>query len=305
MGLPRSGLVTQRSQVTAHLSLPGTGGDFGPLMVCQACVLPGSYPGSLPRDRLSQQQRERKRDALKACLWLFQLEIVTHGPLPLLLTPHPSQSDHTSTFLPFSRTSPHPMFPQMAASLLAFLQGNGKTLQGSESPSPSSRGDSDHRMARRGSVQSSSQGSVKCCSSFQVGYDTKAKTVQAQPRNSRARETEGSRRLGTAPPPLGPAGGTALLRAVLVTQAGAAPVQPKLLPVGFPLPDRALLVRRRDAQGRSLAPAAQAGLRGDRRVERGGVTSVGYRVKKEEIIPLLRLASQPVRCRAGKRSPHL
>lgn len=52
----------------------------------------------------------------------------------------------------------------------------------------------------------------------------------------------------------------ALGRAVLVTQAGAAPVQPKLLPVGFPLPDRALLVRRRDAQGRSLAPAAQTGL---------------------------------------------
>lgn len=95
---------------------------------------------------------------------------------------------------------------------------------------------------------------------------------------------EGSCRLGTVPSPLGPTGGMALGRAVLVTQAGAAPVQPKLLPVGFPLPNRALLVCRRDAQSRSLAPAAQAGLRGDKRVERE-VTSVGYRVKEQETFP--------------------
>jgi len=98
------------------------------------------------------------------------------------------------------------------------------------------------------------------------------------------RETEGSHRLGTAPSPLGPAGGVALGRAVLVTQAGAAPVQPKLLPSGFPLPNGALLVRRRDAESRSLAPAAQAGLQGDKRVERE-VTNVCYRVKEEEILP--------------------
>lgn len=109
---------------------------------------------------------------------------------------------------------------------------------------------------------------MKSRGSYQVGYDTKAKTIRAQPENGRARETEGSCPLGTVPSPLGPAGGAALGRAVLVTQAGAAPVQPKLLPVGFPLPNGALLVRRRDAQSRPLTPAAQAGLRGDKRVER-------------------------------------
>lgn len=215
---------------------------------------------------------------------------------PKVTTSQPSFPSHTHL--------PTPCFHKWPQVSWLSCKEMEKPYKDLNSPSPSSRGDSDHRMARRGSVQSSSQGSMKCCSSFQVGYNTKAKTIQAQPRNSRAREMEGSCRLGTAPPPLGPAGGTALLRAVLVTQAGAAPVQPKLLPVGFPLPDRALLVRRRDAQSRSLAPAAQAGLRGDRRVERGGVTSVGYRVKKEEIIPLLRLAGQPAQCWAGKRSPH-
>lgn len=65
---------------------------------------------------------------------------------------------------------------------------------------------------------------MKCCSSFQAGYDTKAKTIQAQPGDGCAREMEGSCHLGTVPSPLGPAGGMALGRAVLVTQAGAAPV---------------------------------------------------------------------------------
>lgn len=52
----------------------------------------------------------------------------------------------------------------------------------------------------------------------------KAKTIQAQPGDGCAREMEGSCCLGTVPSPLGPAGGMALGRAVLVTQAGAAPV---------------------------------------------------------------------------------
>lgn len=74
----------------------------------------------------------------------------------------------------------------------------------------------------------------------------------------------------------------ALGRAVLVAQAGAAPVQAKLLPVGFPLAHGALLVRRRDAQSGSLAPAAQAGLRGDEQGETE-VTRVDYGVKEEEM----------------------
>lgn len=82
-----------------------------PLMVYQTYVVPGSYPGSLPSDKLSQQQREMIRDVTKAFLWLFRLEIVTRDPLPLLLNPYPSQSDHISTFLPFSCTFPHPTFP--------------------------------------------------------------------------------------------------------------------------------------------------------------------------------------------------
>lgn len=107
---PQVRLVMQQSQVTAHLSLPSTGGDFTPLVVYQTYMVPGSYPGSLPRDKLSQQQREMIRDVIKAFLCLFQLEIVAHGPLPVFI-PHPSQSDRISTFLPFSRTSPHPIFP--------------------------------------------------------------------------------------------------------------------------------------------------------------------------------------------------
>lgn len=86
----------------------------------------------------------------------------------------------------------------------------------------------------------------------------------------------------------------ALGRAVLVAQAGAAPVQPKLLPVGFPLAHRALLVCRRDAQSRSLAPAAQAGLRGDK--QGGGLWDKrGGNVGKFPVM----LVGQPTQCRAG------
>lgn len=69
---------------------------------------------------------------------------------------------------------------------------------------------------------------------------------------------------------------SALGRAVLVAQAGAAPVQSKLLPIGFPLPHRALLICRCDAQSRSLAPAAQAGLQGDKEGRSMNVMYVGY-----------------------------
>lgn len=112
----------------------------------------------------------------------------------------------------------------------------------------------------------------------------KTKIVQAQPGNSHVRVMEESCHPGTEPSPLGPARGRGLGRAVLVTQAGAALVHSKLLPVGFPLPNRALVICRCDAQCGSLAPAAQAGLRGDKSGERE-VSGVGYRVKQEEILP--------------------
>lgn len=132
--------------------------------------------------------------------------------------------------------------------------------------------------------RASPRGLVKCCSSFQVGYHMKTKIFQAQPGNSNARVMEESCHSGTEPSPLGPARGMALGRAVLVTQAGAAPVHPKLLPIGFPLPNRALVIRWCDVQSGSLAPAAQAGLQGDKSWERE-VSGLGYTVKQEEIFP--------------------
>lgn len=98
-------------------------------------------------------------------------------------------------------------------------------------------------------------GPGECSSSFQLGEDTKAKQIQAQPGGAWGRL--GGVLLSLC---LVLDGDTALGGAVLVAQAGAAPVQPQLLPRGFPLANRALLIRGGDAQGRPLAPAAQAGL---------------------------------------------
>lgn len=99
-------------------------------MVYQTYVVPGSYPGSLPRDHLSQQQREMIRDAIKPFLWQFQLEIVTHGPLPVLLIPHLKVTTSQPPFL-FPTHLPTPPFHprQMAASHLVFLQGNEKSYK--------------------------------------------------------------------------------------------------------------------------------------------------------------------------------
>lgn len=83
--------------------------------------------------------------------------------------------------------------------------------------------------------------------------------------------------------------------AVLVAQAGAAPVQPQLLPRGFPLPDRSLLIRGGDAQGWPLAPAAQARLG---RHKGGEVTRVGYGERGGNI-PIFVPAAVPAQCQAG------
>lgn len=82
--------------------------------------------------------------------------------------------------------------------------------------------------------------------------------------------------------------------AVLVAQAGAAPVQPQLLSCGFPLPNRSLLIRGGDAQGWPLAPAAQAGL-GRHKGER---SHVGYG-KRGGNIPIFVPSGESAHCQAG------
>lgn len=153
----------------------------------------------------------------------------------------------------------------MAASPLVFLRGNEKSCEDLDPlPSPAE--------AIRARVRG-----WRCPSSFQVGEDTKAKLVQAQP--GKAWERIRGVLLSLCPV-LGRDGG--LGRAVLVAQAGAAPVQPQLLPRGFPLPNRALLIRGGDAQGRPLAPAAQAGL-GRHNGDRSHVWDVGKRRKHSHL----------------------
>lgn len=46
-------------------------------MIYETYTVPGSYPDSLPRDKPSQQQKEKIWDVIKDLLWLFELKIVT------------------------------------------------------------------------------------------------------------------------------------------------------------------------------------------------------------------------------------
>lgn len=179
-------------------------------------------------------------------------------------------------YLPTLRFHPR----QMAVSHLVFLQGNEKSYKDPDPLPPLTRGQIDVVQRLRSEPV---PGVREMLQLLPGGLRHEGKNYSGP-----ARKWPGERNGGVLPSWHStfshPTGGMALGGTVLVTQAGAAPVQPKLLPVGFPLPNRALLICRCDAQSWPLAPAAQAGLQGDKKMERG-FTSVGYRVIEEETFP--------------------